>query len=69
MRRVGDLPDQPNATPCVGSFNRQGFSHREADGKSLLDEAVRRFAQWLLALLNRSCIRLSMAEGPMSQVF
>jgi hypothetical protein len=26
----------------LGAGNRQGFSHRDADAKSLLDEAIRR---------------------------
>jgi hypothetical protein len=29
-------------TPMPKAFNRQGFSHRDADAKSLLDEAIRR---------------------------
>jgi hypothetical protein len=32
----------PWSSLCPDGENRQGFSHREADAKSLLDEAVRR---------------------------
>ena len=30
------------ATALTDADNRQGFSHRDADAKSLLDEAIRR---------------------------
>ena len=42
--RVGRLlEDQQQPRPtCQVALNRQGFSHREADGKSLLDEVLRR---------------------------